>query len=115
MKIIGLNPSLIKINIIPPINPHFHAMIRKMIKAIEGMRGIRKATIYCHSVFSRLKASSVYILINRIAIRVTTPTAITYTSCCSQLFTPSKFLKRYINRGISDMICIVANSLLCYS
>ena len=67
MKTNGLNPSPIRIKIIPPIYSHFHATMSKMINPKDGIRCMRKSPICCLMVNSGLKASRANMLINKMA------------------------------------------------
>jgi hypothetical protein len=55
------------VNIIPPVFSQFHAMISVASRINDGMRCIRKATVFCQKVRSEEKESSANKLTKRIA------------------------------------------------
>jgi len=67
IKIYGLKPRPIVIKIMPPINSHFQAIIRKISKINDGMRCLKKAPIFCQIVIPCSKASKANKLIKRMA------------------------------------------------
>jgi hypothetical protein len=68
MKMNGLKPRPIKINMMPPINSHFQAIIRNKVKINDGIRCMKNAPSFCQMLIPCSKASAANRLIKRIAI-----------------------------------------------